>query len=109
MSKNKGKIIYECVKSIVGKIIFEKLELVDEFNVDFKVENFMEYVKKRLIYFDNNFIYKIFLEYYIVFWVYVNIEKKYKKNEWDKLISKYILNFFWYIVFELLLNLIDKD
>ena len=109
LSKNKGKITYERAKSIVGKIIFEKLELADEFNVDSKAENFMEYAKKRSIYFDNNFTHKTFLEYYTAFWVYANIEKKHKKNERDKLISKYISNPFWHIVLELLLNLIDKD
>jgi hypothetical protein len=109
LSKNEGKITYELAKSVVGKTIVEKLELADEFNFDDQAENFMEYAKKRSIYFDNNFTHKTFLEYYTAYWIYTNIEKKHKQNQRNELIGKYISNSFWHIVLELLLNLIDKD
>jgi GTPase SAR1 family protein len=102
-------ITYEKAKSTISKSIQEKLKLGDEFAAEDLAENFMNYAQKRSIYFENNFTHKTFLEYYTAYWIYSNVEKKHNITERNRLISKYISNAFWFIVLELLLNLIDKD
>lgn len=72
-------------------------------------EEFLDYAEKRSLYFDNNFTHKTFLEYYTAYYIFVNYEKKNKPKETMKLIRKYFGNSFWFIVLELLLNLIDED
>jgi hypothetical protein len=102
-------ITYEKAKGTIAKSIQEKLKLNDEQLAEELAENFMVYAQKRSIYFENNFTHKTFLEYYTAYWIYSNFEKKHRVEERDGLISKYISNSFWFIVLELLFNLIDKD
>ncbi|WP_148562441.1 NACHT domain-containing protein [Spirosoma radiotolerans] len=72
-------------------------------------ESFLTYAEKRSIYFDNNFTHKTFLEYYTAFWIYSNCDKKYAVQKRDMIVDQYISNPYWYIVFELLLNMIDNE
>jgi len=102
-------ITYEKAKGTIAKSIQEKLKLNDELFTEELAENFMAYAQKRSIYFENNFTHKTFLEYYTAYWIYSNLEKKHRVDERNGLISKYIGNSFWFIVLELLFNLIDKD
>ncbi|MFD2825654.1 NACHT domain-containing protein [Leeuwenhoekiella polynyae] len=109
-SENSNVVLtYEDARKTVESSILNKLEKVDNYNCEDYSNSFMEYAKKRSIYFDNNFTHKTFLEYYTAYWIYSNIEKKHKINKRDALIEKYIRNSFWHIVLELLFNMIDKD
>lgn len=108
ISSNKVIITNKVVQDVVADFLVNK-KLADEDNCNLLAEDFLNYAQKRSIYFDNNFTHKTFWEYYTAFWIYSNIEKKHKLEKRNKLIDKYIINSFWYIVLELLLNMIDKD
>ena len=107
-SSNNLTITSSKAKTIIADSLVKK-KLADDDNKNSKAESFLEYARKRSIYFDNNFTHKTFLEYYAAYWIYSNIEKKNKTYERNKIIKQYIKNPFWYIVLELLLSLIDKD
>ncbi|EDP97752.1 NACHT domain-containing protein [Kordia algicida OT-1] len=109
LSTEDGKVTYQRAKNTVAKTLVEKLKISDEFTTDSESEDFLTYAQKRSLYFDNNFTHKTFLEYYTAYWIFTNIEKKHKKDERNDLISEYIINPYWHIVLELLLNMIDKD
>ncbi len=109
LSKKDGKVTYQRAKNTVGRSLTEKLKIADDFTSDLYSEQFMLYALKRSLYFDNNFTHKTFLEYFTAFWIFSNIEKKHKKEERDNLIKEYLINPYWHIVLELLINLIDKD
>jgi hypothetical protein len=102
------QISYEKAKGVVNNTLRSKLNDVDDLEIEELAESFMNYAEKRSIYFDNNFTHKTFLEYYSAYWIYSNIEKKHKETERNRIISSYITNPFWFIVLELLLNMIDK-
>lgn len=68
-----------------------------------------EYLHKRSIYFDNNFVHKTFLEYYAAFYIYTKFEKKGKIEKRNKLIAEHISDSYWFVVLELLLSMIDED
>lgn len=108
LSSETISITYEKALNAIS-ITLEKLKIADETDSYNMSEAFMEYARKRSIYFENNFTHKTFLEYYTAFWIYSNFEKKNKTEERNKLIEKYINNPFWHIVLELLLNMIDKN
>lgn len=108
LSSKETVITYNNVKDSVAKFLIKK-KLADEDNCDILAEAFLIYAQKRSIYFENNFTHKTFLEYYTAFWIYSNIEKKHDVNGRNNLINRYITNSFWYVVLELLLNMIDKD
>ena len=101
-------ITYHKAKTTIAEALVKK-KLADEDNKDVLAESFLDYAQKRSIYFDNNFTHKTFLEYYTAYWIYSNIEKKYDIEKRNEIIKLYITKPFWYIVLELLLNLIDKD
>ncbi|MBS1508850.1 MAG: hypothetical protein JSS79_19590 [Bacteroidetes bacterium] len=103
------QLSYEKAKNTVCKTIKNKLSITDDNDAEELAESFMTYAQKRSIYFDNNFTHKTFLEYYTAYWIYSNIEKKHKPAERDQIIGTYISNPFWFIVLELLFNMIDKD
>lgn len=107
-SKKSEMITYSNAKRTVAESL-EKKKIADEFNSDKLAEAFLDFAQKRSIYFDNNFTHKTFLEYYTAYWIYTNIEKKHKTEVRNKLIVKNITNPFWYIVLELLLNMIDEN
>ena len=109
LSSESIQISYEKSKSRVIWTLKNKINIADDQEAEDLAESFMSYAQKRSIYFDNNFTHKTFLEYYTAYWIYSNIEKKHKENERNEIISKYITNPFWFIVLELLLNMIDKD
>jgi hypothetical protein len=100
---NNHKAKYAIAESLVKK------KLADDDNKDILAESFLDYAQKRSIYFDNNFTHKTFLEYYTAYWIYSNVEKKHDIEKRNKIIEQYIKNPFWYVVLELLFNLIDKD
>lgn len=103
------QLSYEKARGTVSKTLKNKLLIQEADECEELAEAFMNYAEKRSIYFDNNFTHKTFLEYYTAYWIYSNVEKKHKAEERDSLIAKYIDNPFWYIVLELLFNMIDKD
>ena len=102
------EVTYHKARIVVSESLIKK-KVADDDNSLQIAEIFLNYAQKRSIYFDNNFTHKTFLEYYTAYWLYSNIEKKHLINERNNYISKYISNPFWFIVLELLLNLIDKD
>lgn len=108
LSSPNPEITYQKAKTKVAESLVKK-ELADEDNSDGLAESFLVYAQKRSIYFDNNFTHKTFLEYYTAYWIYSNVEKKHIVVERNRIIKKYIKNTFWYVVLELLFNLIDKD
>ena len=108
LSSKNTTITYNKAKETVASSLIKK-GVADEYNCQQLAESFLNYAHKRSIYFDNNFTHKTFLEYYTAYWIYSNIEKKHKIKDRNKLIKKYIANPFWFIVLELLFNMIDKD
>ncbi len=108
LSTKTPAITYRNVKNEIAKSLIRK-KVADEFNSEQLAESFLNYALKRSIYFENNFTHKTFLEYYTAYWIYSNIEKKHNISKRNQLLTKYISNPFWYIVLELLLNMIDKD
>lgn len=108
LSSKKPDITYSRVKSVVADSLMKK-KIADEYNCERLAESFLEYAQNRSIYFDNNFTHKTFLEYYAAYWIYSNIEKKHLIEQRDQLLHKYINSSYWFIVLELLMNLIDKD
>lgn len=108
LSSDNTEVTYYKAKKIVAESLIKK-KIADEHNCEQYAEIFLNYAQKRSIYFDNNFTHKTFLEYYTAYWIYSNIEKKHDIRKRDELLKKYISNPFWFIVLELLLNLIDKD
>lgn len=101
-----GSVTYSIAKEQVADAL-KKKKLADDDNSSVLAEAFLDYAQKRSIYFDNNFTHKTFLEYYTAYWIYSNIEKKHNIEKRDDIFQKYISNPFWYIVLELLLNMID--
>jgi hypothetical protein len=94
----------------IAKSIINKLKITDDWiEGQALAEEFINYAQKRSLYFDNSFTHKTFLEYYTAYWIYSNIEKKLKKEDRNDIIAKYIANSYWYIVLELLINMIDQD
>lgn len=108
LSSSDIEITYYKAKKVVSESLLKK-NVADEDNRAHLAEVFLNYAQKRSIYFDNNFTHKTFLEYYTAFWIYSNIEMKHNIVERNCIIEKYISNPFWFIVLELLLNMIDKD
>ena len=108
LSSKNPDITYRKVKAEVAASLVRK-NLADDDNKDAKAEKFLEYARKRSIYFDNRFYHKTFLEYFTAYWIYSNYEKKNKPEERNRIIIVYNSNEFWFIVLELLLNFIDKD
>jgi len=90
--------------------ILQELEITKDLNEAEKLtEDFMNYIEKRSIYFDNAFTHKTFWEYYTALWIYQNYELEHEIEKRDELISKYIDNPFWFIVLELLIAIIDEN
>ena len=108
LSSRNTNITYHLAKNTVASSL-EKKNVADEYNSAQLAEDFLNYAQKRSIYFDNNFTHKTFLEYYTAYWIYSNIEKKHNVKKRNEILTKYISNPFWFIVLELLLNMIDKD
>lgn len=108
LSSKNTKTTYHMAKETVAKSLIKK-KVADEYNCGKLSELFLNYAQKRSIYFDNNFTHKTFLEYYSAYWIYSNVEKKHNVNERNRILRKYISIPFWFIVLELLLNMIDKD
>ncbi|CCG99368.1 signal transduction protein [Fibrella aestuarina BUZ 2] len=109
ISDHPSKLNYNAVLDAVTNSIKDRLKIDDWAYARNMSEIFMNYAERRSIYFDNNFTHKTFLEYFTAFWIYSNYDKKYLIEERNKLIDKYIDNPFWFIVFELLLNMIDNS
>ncbi|QIX61914.1 hypothetical protein HER32_12260 [Hymenobacter sp. BT18] len=98
------------VQEAIAEAIVNKLKITDDFIRAMEMaEKFLDYAQKRSLYFDNNFTHKTFLEYFTAFWIYSNVEKKHKVDERNRIIKKYIASNFWYVVLELLLNMIDDN
>lgn len=111
LSKASGEIIsYESVYKEVSSIIFKQLKLTDDYSeAEAWAEEFLEYAKNRSLYHEDDFTHKTFMEYFTAFCIYQKTDKKYKPKDRNKIISKYISKPFWFIVLELLMNLIDED
>lgn len=108
-SLNKSKkITYSLVKQEIAKSL-QNRSIADEHNSEQYAELFLDYAEKRSIYFENGFTHKTFWEYYTAYWIYCNVEKKHLIKKRNEIITKNISNPFWFIVLELLFNMIDKD
>ncbi|MCE3294726.1 MAG: hypothetical protein K0R65_440 [Crocinitomicaceae bacterium] len=106
------KISYDKAVRTIANLLLERKEAQEYTEAEEKAKKFLEYAEKRSIYFEDNFTHKTFLEYYTADYLYINYFTK--ANDQAKqaaigLISKYLSNSFWYIVFELLFTRIDKD
>ncbi|WP_226556622.1 NACHT domain-containing protein [Priestia aryabhattai] len=94
----------------VVSIIFSKLKLTEDYAEAEKwADEFLEYAKNRSLYFENNFTHKTFLEYFTAFSIYQTSDLKLKPQERNKMITTYVQESFWFIVLELLINLIDEN
>ncbi|GAB1810767.1 NACHT domain-containing protein [Priestia megaterium] len=103
-------IDYEKVLKEVEAIIKEKLALTkDAGEAEIWAEEFLEYAKNRSLYFDNDFTHKTFMEYFTAYCIYQNTDIKLRPQKRDNIIRDYIKNPFWFIVLELLINLIDEN
>ena len=97
-------------------VIREMTKFYETFKDDFSYEEaeknayeFLEYLHKRSIYFNNIFVHKTFLEYYAARYIFTKYEKKGQIEKRNSLIKEYIENSYWFVVLELLIAMIDKD
>lgn len=112
LSSNNKIVTYDKALKCISDFLIERKEADDYSESQDKGAKFLTYAENRSIYFDNNFTHKTFLEYYTADYLYINFITKANGNAKRKLISiikKYLHNPFWYIVFELLFNRIDKE
>lgn len=108
-SEKNEKIVHYQVKKEVASII-QRLKLVDdEIQADRSSEAFLNYIQRRSIYFENNFTHKTFLEYYTALWIFKYYERKGKRDKVREIFLKYARNSYWNVVFELLMNMVDRD
>lgn len=94
----------------------EMTKFYDSFSDDYTHEesesnafNFMSYLHKRSIYFNDMFVHKTFLEYYTAKYIFTKYEKKGNLQKRNELISSYMNDSYWFVVLELLIAMIDKD
>lgn len=81
----------------------------DSYEAEKIAKEFLEYAKKRSVYFDNSFTHKTFHEYYTALWIYQNYDAKGGFEKRNKIITTYINNPYWYVVLELLISMIDEQ
>jgi hypothetical protein len=96
-------------KKSVSDYLISKGEFSDIIVAEEVAKNFLDYAESRSIYFDNTFTHKTFLEYYAADYIFTRLHNGFKIKERDEVISKYISNSAWHIVFELLLAMIDEQ
>lgn len=105
----KKEVTYEKAIAVLAEYLNEKEEFEDSEEAKDAAENFLEYAERRSIYFENNFTHKTFLEYYTADFIYIRYHSKGKYRERDEIITRYLSNPFWSVVFELLIAKIDKE
>jgi len=105
---DKKAITYKNAQKQVAGYLVEKKEFTEFEDAEEAAEKFLEYAERRSIYFENNFTHKTFLEYYSAYFIYIKYETKGNFQGRDDIITKYIENAFWHVVFELLLSMIDR-
>ncbi len=99
------------IKSLSDFLII-KDEIKEYVEAEEKAKKFLEYAEKRSIYFEDNFTHKTFLEYYTADYLYINYFTKASdlaRKSVISIITEYLPNPFWYIVFELLLMRVDNE
>lgn len=96
-------------KKSIADYLISKKEFDDIIIAEAVAKDFLDYAESRSIYFDDNFTHKTFLEYYTADYIFTRLHNGFKIQERDKVISKYISNSAWHIVFELLLAMIDEQ
>lgn len=107
--KPNNKLTYNKVLAKVTSIISEKLELEDFEEANQYAKQFLEYARKRSIYIENDFVHKTFIEYYTARYIYSSFYLKIKgRKKMHSLFKKYAHMAYWYVVMELLINLIDS-
>lgn len=108
LSEEKEKIVSYHVKKEIASVI-QKLGLIEnEIRADKFSSIFLDYIQRRSIYFENNFTHKTFLEYYTALWIFKAYETKGKREKVREIFFKYSSNSYWNVVFELLMNMIDR-
>jgi len=105
---DKKAITYKNAQKQIADYLIEKNEFTEFEDAEKAAEKFLEYAERRSIYFENNFTHKTFLEYYSAYFIYIKYETKGNFQGRDDIITKYIENAFWHVVFELLLSMIDR-
>lgn len=100
---------YEKALNVVSKYLIEKQEFREYDQAESAAKEFLDYAERRSIYFENNFTHKTFLEYYTADFIFIKYHSKGDYSARDKIITSFIGNPFWHIVFELLFAKIDKD
>jgi len=111
LTKNSPINYNNAIKSI-STFLLEKKEVSEYVDAEDKAKKFLEYAEKRSIYFEDNFTHKTFLEYYTADYLYINYFTKASdvaKKIAISIISSYLDNSFWYIVFELLFMRVDSE
>ncbi len=109
---NGDKVSYEKTKRKLAEFFLARKEAQEYVEAEDIAIKFLEYAERRSIYFEDNFTHKTFLEYYTADYLYINFFTKASDNarkELLSIISIYLKNPFWYIVFELLFSRIDGD
>ncbi|MGP4072889.1 NACHT domain-containing protein [Piscibacillus sp. B03] len=109
-SKDKNEITNSLVLGEISRIIHMQLNLTDDHSEAIKwAEEFLEFAKNRSLYFDNDFTHKTFMEYFTAYNIFQNTDVKHKPQKRNTIIKKYINNAYWFIVLELLINMIDEN
>ncbi|WP_102980497.1 NACHT domain-containing protein [Chryseobacterium scophthalmum] len=111
LTKNQIISYDKTVKSLANFLI-SKDEVKEYEDAEEKAKKFLDYAEKRSIYFEDNFTHKTFLEYYTADFLYINYFTKASDNarlQVMSIITQYLPNSFWYIVFELLLLRVDSE
>ena len=103
-------ITYRNVLKQVQSIILSFGDVTeDSYEAEKIAKEFLEYAKKRSVYFDNSFTHKTFHEYYTALWIYQNYDAKGRFEKRNEIITTYINNPYWYVVLELLISMIDEQ
>ena len=106
---NNEMVTHENAIKITTQYLLEKEEFDDFETAEEAAKEFLKYAERRSIYFEDNFTHKTFLEFFTADFIYIKFQAKNDIEGRDKIISEYIANPFWNIVFELLIAKIDKD
>lgn len=109
---NNQTINYNTALKSLSTFLINKDEVKEYVEAEEKAKKFLEYAEKRSIYFEDNFTHKTFLEYYTADYLYINYFTKASDSARKtviEIITEYLPNPFWYIVFELLLIRVDSE
>ncbi|MGZ4157127.1 MAG: NACHT domain-containing protein, partial [Bacteroidia bacterium] len=108
LSKKEIKEInHKDVEKVVSEFLMQWTDEREE--AQRNAEVFLDFSANRSLYIENKFSHDTFLEYYTALDIFRRLESEGKFEERTKLVSRYINNPRWNIIFELLIPMIDRD